>query len=188
MDYTLFHAINGLAGHIDAVDDVFEVLSGYGVYFLLAALPVLWFWPVSRTERDHRQWGVIVAVVAAVLALGVNQVIIRLWDRPRPFMAHHVTQLVTHARDASFPSDHTTFAFAIAVALFLISRRIGLAALLFAALIGFSRVYVGVHYPTDVLAGALIGTVVAVVLDLTRPYLTPLVEPPLQLARRLHLA
>jgi len=188
MDYTLFHAINGLAGRVDAIDDVFEVLSKYGVYFLLATMAVLWFWPGGRAERDRRQWGVIVAVAAGVVALGVNQVISHLWDRPRPFVAHHVTMLLPHAADASFPSDHTAFAFAIAVALVFASRRVGLVALLFAALIALSRVYVGAHYVTDVLAGALIGSVVAILFHRLQPVVTPLVEPPLQLARRLHLA
>src|SRR5579884_1293391 len=118
MDYSMFHAINGLAGHVDAVDDIFEAVATYGIYFLVATLPILWFWPGPRPQRDRRQWGVIVAIASGLIALGVNQVISHLWDRPRPFVSHHATTLLSHSRDASFPSDHTAFAFALAMALF----------------------------------------------------------------------
>ena len=124
----------------------------YGVALLL----LIWFWPGERARRNLRQWAVINAAAAAVIALGVNQVIIRLWDRPRPFMSHPAIMLLTPSRDPSFPSDHATFAFGIAVALVLALRRAGIAALLLAVLISFARVYTGEHYVSDVLGGALV--------------------------------
>jgi membrane-associated phospholipid phosphatase len=81
--------------------------------------------------------------------------------------------VIDRSTDPSFPSDHATGAFAIAVAVLLISWRVGLGFLLFAAAIAVSRVIVGVHYPSDVLAGAAIGSACAivVVLGLRRPAL-----------------
>ena len=96
--------------------------------------------------------------------------------------------LLKPSPDPSFPSDHATFAFAVAVALVLGSRRIGIVALCIAALIAFSRVYVGEHYASDVVAGALIGSVFSYTLFQTRPYVAPLVDPVLRRARTLHLA
>jgi membrane-associated phospholipid phosphatase len=78
--------------------------------------------------------------------------------------------LASHARDASFPSDHAAAGFAIATVLVLGHRKLGAAALAFAALMSFARVYVGEHWPGDVLAGAAIGVAVALLLaTLLRP-------------------
>jgi undecaprenyl-diphosphatase len=106
------------------------------------------------------------ALASAAVALLVNQVVSHLWDRPRPFVSHpgSVTLFVSHAGDASFPSDHAAASFAIAVSVLLLHRRTGGVLLLLAAAISVIRVFEGLHYPTDVLAGAAIGTVSAVVI------------------------
>jgi undecaprenyl-diphosphatase len=77
---------------------------------------------------------------------------------------HAVHPLIAHKPDASFPSDHATAAFAIAVAIWLRSRTVGAVAIVFAALLAVGRVAVGVHYPGDVAAGALLGTAAAALL------------------------
>lgn len=188
MDGALFASINGLAKYSDRANDFFEFFAHYGPYVLVVLLLAVWFWPGSRTQRNLQQWAVINATAAAVIALGVNQVIIRIWDRPRPFLEHPAIMLLTPSHDPSFPSDHATFAFGVAVALALALRRVGVAALLLAVLISFARVYVGEHYVSDVLGGALIGATVAYVIHWARPFVAPVIEPPLRLARRLHLA
>ena len=188
MDAALFADINGLARYNDRINAFFEFFAKYGPYLFVALLLVIWFWPGQRSLRDLRQWAVINATAAAAVALGVNQIIIRIWERPRPFMVHPAIMLLTPSRDPSFPSDHATFAFGVAFALFLALRRVGIAALLLAALIAFARVFVGEHYVTDVIAGAVIGSSVAWVVHWLRPFVTPVLEPPLRFARKLHLA
>ncbi len=188
MDAALFSAINGLAGHVDGIDDLFELTSRAVPYLLVALLLGMWFWPASRPRRDRLQVGAIAATLAAAVALGVNQAIVHLWDRPRQFATHPVTLLLAPSHDPSFPSDHAAFGFAVAVAVYLASRRLGLVALLLATLLAFSRVYTGEHYVSDVLAGALIGAVAALGAARLVPRLEPLLDPPLRLARRLHLA
>ena len=110
--------------------------------------------------------GAIAALVAAGGALGVNQILSAIWYRPRPYITHphQVHHLLSHSADSSFPSDHAAAAFAIAAVLFAYHRTLGLAALALAAVVGFARVYVGAHYPADVLCGAAIGVVVGLVL------------------------
>lgn len=188
MDLALFHAINGLAGQIDGVDDGIELFSKLVPIALLALLAALWFWPGSRDDRDRREWRVIVACAAAASALAINQIIIRLWDRPRPFEGHHATMLLAPSHDPSFPSDHATFGFAMAVGILYASRRLGIVALVLAALMAFSRVYTGEHYVSDVVFGAIVGSIMAVTVYHMQPLLTPIVDPALQLARRCHLA
>jgi undecaprenyl-diphosphatase len=158
LDYTVERWINGLAGHHGWLDEVMVRIAGWSnVVFI--ALVALWFlagWVRGRSADRH---GAVAALLASGLALGANGVVHLLWERPRPFVAHPdvVTLLADHARDASFPSDHAAAGFAIATVLLLAHRRIGALALAFAALMSFARVFIGAHWPGDVLAGAAVG-------------------------------
>jgi membrane-associated phospholipid phosphatase len=96
--------------------------------------------------------------------------------------------LLAPSHDPSFPSDHASFGFAVAVALVCVNRRIGMAALLIAAFLAFSRVYTGEHYPGDVVVGALVGGLVAFAAVQLRPVIFPRLAPLLRVGRRLHLA
>lgn len=96
---------------------------------------------------------------AAAIAMATNQAISHLWERPRPFAAHPaLTHLLSApSPDPSFPSDHAAVAFAIAFAVLAFSRRAGILFLAFATLISVSRVALGLHYPSDVVAGLVVG-------------------------------
>jgi membrane-associated phospholipid phosphatase len=139
------------------------------------------------------RWGAIAALLAAGGALGINLLISDLWYRARPFVAHPTVHLlVSHTRDASFPSDHAAAGFAIAAVLFSLHRRLGVVALASATFISYARVYVGDHYPGDVAAGLVVGVAVAVLmLTWLRPVATLLagwVDRLLQLVRLLPAA
>ncbi|MBQ8184777.1 MAG: phosphatase PAP2 family protein [Lachnospiraceae bacterium] len=101
------------------------------------------------------------AVLAALLIheLVNNTILKNLVARPRPFLVcEELVPLISKPSSYSFPSGHTSSSFAAAMALYLgTSKKAGIPALVLAALIGLSRIYVGVHYPTDVLAGAALG-------------------------------
>jgi undecaprenyl-diphosphatase len=165
MDYQLERLINGPAGTHPLWDTLMKGVAN-GAEPLFLALIALWFlygW-VKGHSADRQ--GALTAFVAALGALAIVQLIDRLWARPRPFVVHPDTVhlLVAHATDPSFPSDHVVAACAIAMVLLSFHRRLGVAALLFAAVLAYARVYIGVHYPTDVLGGAFLGTLVAVLL------------------------
>lgn len=98
-------------------------------------------------------------------------------ERPRPFFDHKGLEVLVEGKtDFSFVSDHATMAMAIAVGLFVANRKFGLVAIALALLEGFCRVYMGVHYPTDVIGGFALGTAVALLLaPLAMMMLTPLV-------------
>jgi undecaprenyl-diphosphatase len=164
LDYRIEQWVSGPAGH----SVVWDTLMAGVAYWALPALfgiVIVWFvvgWVFGRPEERR---GAILALLAAGGAWLIRQVIIRAWVRPRPFVAHPraVHKLIAHASDPSFPSGHAAASIAIAVAVLLVHRRVGGLVLTVALVISYARVYVGVHYPSDVLAGALIGTGAALV-------------------------
>lgn len=106
------------------------------------------------------------AAASAAAALAIGAVLSHLVDRARPFVADPggVHQFGHHAADAGFPSDHVTASFAIATAILLRNRRGGIVALALALVLAITRVAIGVHYPSDVLAGAALGAATALAL------------------------
>lgn len=162
MDYRLEQVINGFAGHHAALDALMRDTATWSVP-IFVAIVVTWFGYGWFRGRAIDRRGALTALLAAGGALLANQVVLLLWQRPRPFEAHpgSVTTLVARGADPSFPSDHAAAAVAIATVLFLAHRRLGGVALGLAALVCLSRIYVGAHYPGDVLGGAAVGVAFA---------------------------
>lgn len=132
--------------------------------YAFVALLMMLFVVRGKWRSVNARHGVVAAGFSALLALGVAQLIGDLWARPRPYVAHPDVHLfIAPSHDPSFPSDHATAAFAIAVALLLRHRKAGWLALGLASVLSIARVAVGTHYPGDVAAGALIGTSAALV-------------------------
>lgn len=166
MDWSIVHALNGFLYHHDAIEDPLLAYVGAAEALFFLLLVVLCVF-----ARHERFAPVRRAAVAAGLSAGLGlltvKIITEFYDRARPFVAHPgaVHLFARHAADASFPSDHATASMAIAVA-FLLRRRFVWAALtiVFAVILDFGRVAVGFHYPSDVLGGAAIGALAALVL------------------------
>jgi undecaprenyl-diphosphatase len=175
VDWRAYHAVNHfVAGH-SWLGSLFRFVETYGTYAIGVAAVALWL--LARPGGD-RKWKIAAssALAAAALGLLTNKVVSSAWHRDRPYQTHRVAH-VWGARktDASFPSDHSSAAFGIAVAVMLIDPLAGAFFLVLAVLIAVGRVVVGEHYPGDVLAGAAIGTVAAVVVvRLGRRVIAPL--------------
>jgi membrane-associated phospholipid phosphatase len=101
------------------------------------------------------------APLGMLLAVAVNQPIVAGVHEARPYNnLHHILVLATRSTDPSLPSDHATMAGAVTVGLFLVSRRLGALTAIAAILMAFARVYIGAHYPQDVIAGLALGALV----------------------------
>ena len=172
MDFWLFQQINGLVGFCPVSDWLGIFLASYLQYVVGLGLLVFWFWGKDREERIKNLYQAGVALGAVVLSRLVLTEIIRwIWFRPRPFILHTVNSLLAHENTGSFPSGHAAFFFALAMGVYLFEKKIDpertpqlresrrVAYWLFAAaiLISLARVFVGVHYPSDILAGAGVG-------------------------------
>ena len=156
-DLSLFHWINGFAGHAPLVDALMVACAKYSPIVFAGVLLACW-----ATWRLDWQRTAALAGLAALLGLGIGQLVGRAVPRVRP-SAPTATVLTPHAPDSSFPSDHAILACAVAMVLATRSRRLGVALAVFTVLVLVSRVYVGAHYPADVLGGAVIGGLAAVV-------------------------
>jgi undecaprenyl-diphosphatase len=164
VDLSLFKAVNGFAADHDLFEDPLRFFANDAQFFFIALLAVLFLARGKWRSRNGRH-GVVAAGFSALLALGVAHLITEIWARPRPYVAHpgDAHLFVSPSHDPSFPSDHATAAFAIAVAIFLRHRKAGLLAMAMAVVLAVARVAVGTHYPGDVLGGAAIGTLSALV-------------------------
>ncbi|MFF7895519.1 phosphatase PAP2 family protein [Streptomyces sp. NPDC007907] len=181
-DVDLLYDINGLAKDAPAWSDrVMEYVGEYGLLLGIVLL-VVWCWWSVRRRGGEDAASTVAALVWAPLAAGiavlVNVPIRGFVERPRPFLDHQGLEVLVQGKtDYSFVSDHATIVMAMAVGLFVAHRTYGLVALVLALFGGFIRVYMGVHYPTDVVGGFALGTAVALLLSpLAMALLTPLVK------------
>lgn len=136
--------------------EFFTDLGNMGALWIGLAV-ALFLYKKTRLTGSHAMLAVAVNVVLT------NGLLKYLVARPRPFLLHsEINPLIALPTGFSFPSGHTSCSFAVAFVLYaLLPKRYGIPALVTAVLVGFSRLYLGVHYPTDVLAGVLVGFVAA---------------------------
>ncbi|MBO4501791.1 MAG: phosphatase PAP2 family protein [Clostridia bacterium] len=139
-------------GFLDFIIPKISFLGNSGLIWIAAALLLLCF-------KKTRKWGITLAIALIMCLLLNNLTLKNLVARPRPFQVDTTIQLIiSPPNEYSFPSGHALSCFAAAtVLLYYDKKRLGPAALILAALIGFTRLYLRVHFPSDVLGGAIIG-------------------------------
>jgi undecaprenyl-diphosphatase len=175
-DAGLYRWVTDLAQHSpDRVDDTVHVFSDYGLG-IFAVLMLLAWWQ-ARSAPPQRMAAALGAPLVVAAVYLVNDLVKSLIAEQRPCHALHVVTLEAcpSVTDYSFPSNHSAIAAAATVALLLADRRIGRYALPLALLMAASRVWIGVHYPHDVLVGLAAGTLLATPLALATRRAAPLV-------------
>jgi undecaprenyl-diphosphatase len=151
-DYTLFRSINDYASDTTLIGMSLVNASAWSDYFFFLSLVAFLFFRFRMA---------VYGFAAAGFTVLVSRLISLFYYRNRPFVDFEVNQLLYHIESNSFPSDHAAAAVAIAVMLYLFSRRIGRIYLVLAAFVCFSRVWIGVHYPFDVMVGIIVGIAAA---------------------------
>ncbi|MFQ5854078.1 MAG: phosphatase PAP2 family protein [Anaerolineae bacterium] len=190
LDVTLFYLINGLAGRSKILDAVARLfVNEYFVPTTMALIVlVLWFAPNEPARRALHQRMFFQTALAVLLSNTALKGVNLLYFRPRPFATLDVTRCFYEPWDSSFPSNPATVGFAVATAVYLHHRQAGLVMYGLAAAFALSRVYCGVHYPLDIVAGALLGSVSAVIVVRQTGFLDPFWDWLIGVGRRLHLA
>lgn len=162
LDLYIFNLIHGLAEKWVWLDFLGVLFAKYFEYFLLACL--LAFLAVNF----KKYWKMVLgALVSAGLARFMIAEIIRwLWFRSRPFVALDFTPLIDKSPDeASFPSGHASFYFALSTIIYMYNKKAGILFYIASFLIVASRVFVGIHWPSDILAGAMLGILIGWILN-----------------------
>ncbi|MFV0401477.1 MAG: phosphatase PAP2 family protein [Oscillospiraceae bacterium] len=146
-------SVTGEVSHwLDGPMIALSTLGDWGMVWIAAALVLLIF-------PKTRKWGVGIGIALLLSLTVANGLLKHLIDRPRPCMAFPIQSLmlIPNPGESSFPSGHTTSSFAAAMVLMGWKKKAGIPAFLLAGLIGLSRLYLYVHYPSDVLCGMLLG-------------------------------
>lgn len=142
-------------------DILVEFFATFFIYFFYIGLIILWF-----IDGKIKKEQVVHALSACLLAATIVTLIKYYFPTLRPFMVNgKETDVFVRPLDSAFPSGHTAQAFALSVTIFLHDRKVGWWFLVSALVIGVARVVANVHYPVDIVGGAFIGTLVAVILD-----------------------
>jgi undecaprenyl-diphosphatase len=160
-----FQVVNDFARHTSWLHPIARLYANDGVvlFGLLIVVAVL----LGRRRGTTALARALLVGAGTLLALALAQPIVRAVAEPRPYTRlPHALVLVHRSTDPSFPSDHATMAGAVAIGLLLVHRRLGLVAAALAILMAADRVYVGAHYPVDVLAGLAFGGLVVALVQL----------------------
>ncbi len=162
LDTALTAAINAPAGSHAILDAALSAITVYGVPLIIIAVALQWFVRDNRETRRHHLIAIGLTFVAGQL---FNQIVLLFIHRMRPYDAGVSHLIIEKSADWSFPSDHTTAVVSIAAAFALWGyRRQSLLFALAAALVCYSRVYVGMHYVSDVAGGAVTALLAAVLI------------------------
>lgn len=176
----LFETINNLAGGNIWLDRLAVFFADYAGYVLVAILVLIFVFKSAKLSR----FMVLVALVSAAVSRGIITNVIRFfYHHPRPFDALAVKQLIPES-GYSFPSGHAAFYFALSMGVYLYNKKLGTAFFAVSALMGIARIFAGVHWPADILGGALVGIVTTLLVNFyARKYLEKINTPSQQAAR-----
>ena len=178
----LFLALNASAQPGPAMLFIADALASAPVLLAPVALICLWVW-----GRQDRRPALLAVAGGLFVGQGVNLLLGLAWHEPRPFMAGIGHTWLAHVADNGFPSDHATLAWSLGLGLILTgaSRSWGAAACLVGISAGWARIYLGVHFPVDVMASVPVGLVAGTVASLAVPFAQRWLSPP---AERLYEA
>ncbi|HBV03520.1 MULTISPECIES: undecaprenyl-diphosphatase [Mammaliicoccus] len=151
----LFRMFNDLGKEIIFLNPIMIFFAKYMKYFLLFGIIMYWF-----TRKRENRIMIISSMFAFVIAEVFGAIAGAIHSNNQPFVElNNVNQLIGHAIDNSFPSDHAIEFFSICITFLLFKKNLRYVWLAIAILVSFSRIWVGVHYPADILVGAILGII-----------------------------
>ncbi|MDD5144511.1 MAG: undecaprenyl-diphosphatase [Candidatus Pacebacteria bacterium] len=163
MDVMIFQKLNILAGKYVCLDSVAIFFAEYLGYFLILAVVVFFLFKLIKFRSlkilfsDYWKFAAKISASVFLSRVIITEGIRLFWERPRPFVENQVNLILEHPATGSFPSGHSTFFFALAAAIYFYNKKAGTILFIASFLIAISRVFAGVHWPSDILGGAVIG-------------------------------
>jgi undecaprenyl-diphosphatase len=155
MDVKIFRAINQMTGRSSLIDHFMILVSNKVRYVYFLILILMWFKKPYRQITNN-------AVISAFITLILNIFLKLCISKPRPFLKSRVGILIPSKMDSSFPSKHTLLVFAVSTSILLYNRVLGSIMCGLAVMTGISRIWVGHHYPSDIIGSALLGSITSI--------------------------
>lgn len=178
-DLSIFQWVQSIQnGFLDMFFKIYTTLGEAGILFIAIAVPLM-------LTKKYRKVGLTMIIALVVMVIGNNVILKSIFARPRPFnldpdkyawwfKSYVFPEIVSRPSSYSFPSGHTSSAFAAAFAAMAHNRKWGTLLMVLAFLMGFSRIYVEVHYPSDVIGGFFVGIIYALIGILLAKLLFPI--------------
>ncbi|MBU4370108.1 phosphatase PAP2 family protein [Patescibacteria group bacterium] len=171
MDYNFLKWFNSFAGQWEWLDILGLICAEY----LIFAIPLIIILVYFFSKNKKKILSIILKIILALaLVYALNYLIGLIFTRPRPFVnnneIYQLAKLFTKPTDFSFPSYHTATAFVFAFMVLLDWKKFGIILLITALIIGFARIFAGVHYPTDILGGIFTALVSIVLINFILKY------------------
>lgn len=171
LDHKIFTAINSLSGKYYLLDLLAIICAKYLIFVIFGAALGWWIslhktkpstaWPLEGKKKWLALGHLSLTLLGVYL---INNLIALIYFRERPFLRGGVRQIVNPMSEKSFPSDHSAASFAIAAVIFFYNKSLGIFLFILALLVALGRIYTGVHYPLDVLGGAVVGILTAILI------------------------
>jgi Membrane-associated phospholipid phosphatase len=155
MNMELFRLINNLANKNAAFDKVMIFFSNDVPYIFMAVTAILFILGIVQKKSEYRKIASS-TVIFTIINLMINVIIRAIFHVDRPFVSNKVNLLVPHDTASSFPSNHATGTMSIALGLGKYNKILEIIMIILSIIVGFSRVYVGNHYPADVIGAYII--------------------------------
>jgi undecaprenyl-diphosphatase len=159
MNNKAFKLINQFSGRYSPIDLLMILISNKIRYVFIFVLIFMWFRNDSYKKVSCN------AVKSTGITLLIHTLIKLFYFKPRPFVNKRVGILIPSKMDSTFPSKHTLLVFAISTSIFLYDRVLGSVMWILSVLTGFSRIWVGHHYPSDIIGSAFIASMTSIILD-----------------------
>ena len=159
LDLSIFNALFGLSGH-SVWFDWFVVAIAVYLPWLTAAWVIYKAYEAWQKNLKTKVLGYMLAFASGGIARGITEIIRLYYHHPRPPFVLHITPLFPETT-YSFPSGHAVFFFGLAMGVYFIDKKLGRLLFVSATVIGVARIIAGVHWPSDIIAGAILGACTA---------------------------
>lgn len=193
IDNQIIEAFNNIVGKNNTLDFLLRFFAEYFVLVVPISLPLIWILAKKfyKSDADKIKSGLLEATIAGVLGWQiVNRIIKAFYFRPRPYdSGNDFKELFFHRPDESFPSDHTTLLFTLTTYFYLLGwTKAGNWSLVISLIIGFARITTAIHWPTDILGGAIVGAISALIIfNIQKPLREKISMPVVNLVKKIGL-